>query len=150
MANGFVGVGIAADSVSPLKMKSGAHVTTGGVWTNASSREVKQNIEPLTIEQARETIQALNPVGFRYKEEPDEHYLGFIAEDVPELVATNDRKSLAPMDITAVLTKVVQDQDAEIRQQKLMIQRQQKTLDKVLKRLADVEQNLAAKDSATN
>jgi hypothetical protein len=157
MTNGFVGVGIAADSVSPLKLKSGAHVTTGGVWTNASSREVKQDIEPLTIEQARETVQALQPVGYRYKEEPDEHYLGFIAEDVPELVATNDRKSLAPMDITAVLTKVVQDQDAEIGQHKRriaqqdqVIERQQKMLDEVLKRLADVEQKLAIKDSATH
>jgi hypothetical protein len=117
MTNGFIGVGTAAVSTKPLAMKSGAYCTTGGVWTNASSREFKQDIEPLTIEQARETVQALNPVGYRYKDEPDEQYVGFIAEDVPELVATNDRKSLAPMDITAVLTKVVQDQDAQIKAQ---------------------------------
>jgi hypothetical protein len=85
----------------------------------------------------------LNPVGFRYKNEPDEQYLGFIAEDVPELVATNDRKSLAPMDITAVLTKVVQDQDVRI-------ERQEKVIDKLTKRLNDLEQKLAAKDSASN
>lgn len=36
--------------------------------------------------------------------------MGFIAEDVPELVATRDRKSLSPMDLVAVLTRVVQDQ----------------------------------------
>jgi hypothetical protein len=143
MANGFVGVGIAAVSTKPLAMKSGAYVTTGGVWTNASSREVKQDIEPLTIEQARETVHALNPVGFRYKEEPDEQYLGFIAEDVPELVATNDRKSLAPMDITAVLTKVVQDQDAQIREQK-------KLLAELAKEVRELRQIVAAKDSAAN
>ncbi len=49
-----------------------------------------------------------------YKNSPEEEYIGFIAEDVPELVATNDRKSLASMDIVAVLTKVVKEQDSEI------------------------------------
>lgn len=130
MADGHLGFGIGADSVKPLKMKSGAFVSTGGVWTNASSRKVKQDIEPLTLEQARSTVQALKPVGFRYKEEPTEHYVGFIAEDVPELVATNDRASLAPMDIVGVLTKVVQDQDAQIK--------------RLTKRLDDLEHKLIA------
>ena len=39
--------------------------------------------------------------------------MGFIAEDVPELVATNDRKGLSALDITAVLTKVVQHLQTE-------------------------------------
>jgi hypothetical protein len=43
----------------------------------------------------------------------DEKHVGFIAEDVPELVAMKDRKSLSPMDIVAVLTKVVQEMKAE-------------------------------------
>ena len=37
-------------------------------------------------------------------------HVGFIAEDVPELVATADRKGMSPMDVVAVLTKVVQEQ----------------------------------------
>ena len=40
--------------------------------------------------------------------------MGFIAEDVPDLVATKDRKGMSPMDVTAVLTKVVQQQQAVI------------------------------------
>jgi hypothetical protein len=43
----------------------------------------------------------------------DEKHVGFIAEDVPELVAMKDRKSLSPMDIVAVLTKVVQELKTE-------------------------------------
>jgi hypothetical protein len=39
--------------------------------------------------------------------------VGFIAEDVPDLVSTKDRKGLSPMDIVAVLTKVVQELKAE-------------------------------------
>ncbi len=51
---------------------------------------------------------------FEYKASPGEEQLGFIAEDVPELVASSDRKGLAPMDVVAVLTKVVQEQQKTI------------------------------------
>ncbi len=51
----------------------------------------------------------LKPVKYNYKKNKEE-FLGFIAEDVPELVATDNRKGMAPMDVVAVLTKVVQKQ----------------------------------------
>lgn len=47
---------------------------------------------------------------FRYKTD-DEAHVGFIAEDVPELVAAQDRKGLSAMDIVAGLTRVVQQQN---------------------------------------
>jgi hypothetical protein len=40
--------------------------------------------------------------------------VGFIAEDVPDLVATADRKGLSSMDVAAVLTKVIQQQQRTI------------------------------------
>lgn len=43
--------------------------------------------------------------------------MGFIAEDVPELVATKDRKGMSPMDVVAVLTKVVKEQQEAIQGQ---------------------------------
>jgi hypothetical protein len=49
-----------------------------------------------------------------YKNSLYEEYVGFIAEDVPELVATNDHKSLSPMDIVAVLTTVAKDQRVQL------------------------------------
>ena len=44
----------------------------------------------------------------------DEVRAGFIAEDVPELVASADRQSLSAMDFVAVLTRVVQFQQRQI------------------------------------
>jgi hypothetical protein len=95
-------------------MASGANVTTGGVWTNASSRELKRDIHSLGTEEALSALAGLEPVRFRYKADPADEWLGFIAEDVPDLVATADRKTLSPMDLTAVLTKVVQEQQKAI------------------------------------
>jgi hypothetical protein len=110
--NGNVGIGTTTPSY-PLHMASGAYVTTGGVWTNASSREYKDNIEALATEEALDTLKELNPVKFAYKADRTERHVGFIAEDVPQLVATKDRKGLSALDIVAVLTKVVQELKAE-------------------------------------
>jgi len=52
-------------------------------------------------------------VKFAYKTDKTEKHVGFVAEEVPELVATKDRKGLSSMDIVAVLTKVVQELKAE-------------------------------------
>lgn len=111
--SGNVGIGTTSPGY-PLEMASGAHVTTGGVWTDASSRDYKENIRDLTYDEARLALSSLNPSKFNYKLDKEDEYLGFIAEDVPDLVATKDRKGLSPMDIVAVLTKVLQKQQEEI------------------------------------
>jgi hypothetical protein len=107
-------------------MASGAYVSVGGMWMDASSREYKDNIEVLTTEEAFDTFKELNPVKFAYKTNKTEKHVGFIAEDVPDLVATKDRKGLSPMDIVAVLTKVVQEQQKLIQEQQKTIEDQQR------------------------
>lgn len=80
----------------------------------ASSREIKHAIENLDLSDAVSALLDLQPVSYRYNHLPDQTTLGFIAEDVPDLVASESRKSLKPMDIVAVLTKVVQEQQMQI------------------------------------
>jgi hypothetical protein len=109
---GFLGIGITP--TQPIHHSTGAYLSSGGVWTDASSRSYKDEIHDLPLEKAEAALKALNPVTYVYKKAPDEHHVGFIAEDVPSLVATKDRKSLSPMDIVAVLTKVVQEQQKTI------------------------------------
>jgi hypothetical protein len=116
LLQGRVGIGIVTPS-HPLHMASGAHVTAGGVWTNASSRAFKQDIAELPAEAAVEAFDKLMPVTFAYKAEPNEKHVGFIAEDVPEILATAGRQGLSPMDIVAVLTKVLQQQQHTIAEQ---------------------------------
>ena len=119
-SSGNVGFGVWADS-HPLQMASGARCTAGGVWTNASSREYKKEIRDLTSAEAVDTLKGLNPVKFSYKANSDERHVGFIAEDVPELVATKDRKGMSSMDVVAVLTKVVQEQQKTVQEQRATI-----------------------------
>jgi hypothetical protein len=113
-STGNIGIGGLLAPTNPLEHSSGARLTAGGVWTDASSRALKMNIRNLTAREAFKTLNALNPVQFEYKAQPGENYVGFIAEDVPDLVAAGDRKALSPMDIVAVLTKVLQAQQKSI------------------------------------
>jgi len=99
----------------------------GGAWVDGSSREVKENIEALTSAEALQAFARLEPVKFNYKQDKEESRLGFIAEDVPELLAEKGRKGLSPMDMVAMLTKVVQEQ--------------QKTLAELQEKIAILENN---------
>ena len=118
---GNVGLGVVAPTY-PLQLKNGAYVTAGGVWTNASSRAYKNDIKDLSVDAAEQTLEKLNPVTFQYKVDPKEHHVGFIAEDVPDLVASKDRKGVSSMDVVAVLTKVVQQQQKTIAELKAKVE----------------------------
>jgi len=136
--NGNVGIGTGAP-LYPLHMGSGAHVTAGGVWTNASSRELKQNIQTLGSEQAISALLGLRPVTYNYKADTEESHVGFIAEDVPELVAMNGRKSLSSMDVVGVLTKVVQVQQDDLKEKDREIKALRKELESQRKSIREIK-----------
>lgn len=131
--NGYVGIG-KTNPTHLLDVSDG--ITTaycdGFQWVDGSSRAFKTNIKQLNRNDAFSTLMELNPVTFNYKNKPEEDMsVGFIAEDVPEMVATKDRKGLTALDITAVLTKVVQEQ--------------QKTIAELQKKLSEIETNMVLK-----
>jgi len=121
---GFIGLGVANPS-NPIQHSSGAVLTATGQWTPASSRKVKQDIVELSADEAMETLHALTPVKFAFRVAPDDTSVGFIAEDVPELVAEKSHANLNPLELIAVLAKVVKEQE--------------KTIDALTTRLNEIE-----------
>ena len=129
---GFIALGTLASTggnpTSPIHYTNGANtalLTTAGVWQDASSREAKENINSLDAHTAIEALKELQPVTYNYKIVPDDPKVGFIAEDVPAIVATPERNGLSALDIVAVVTKVVQEQ--------------QKTIEELNARIAELE-----------
>ena len=129
---GFIALGDLASSggnpTSPIHYTNGATVarlTTAGVWQDNSSRVAKENIHTLTASAAFKALQALEPVEYNYKVLPNDPKVGFIAEDVPDLVAAPERDGLSALDIVAVVTKVVKEQ--------------QKTIEELNARIAELE-----------
>jgi Chaperone of endosialidase len=117
---GRIGLGVASPAFQ-IDHSSGARLDAGA-WINASSRALKQDIHDLDGAAALEALKAMEPVTFAYKANPKETMVGFIAEDVPDLVATSDRKGLSAMDVTAVLTKVIQQQQRTIEEMQTRLQ----------------------------
>ena len=128
--SGYLGLGLAP--THPLHLANGAYNSAGGAWIDGSSRDYKEDIRELSVEEALAAFEDLKPMKFKYKLDPTDDQLGFIAEDVPELVATRDRKGMSPMDVVAVLTKVVQEQQS-------VAQEQQSVIEKLTERLNELE-----------
>lgn len=81
----------------------------------ASSRLRKENVTDLSTADAVKLINDLTPVYFNYRDDEQKtNHLGFIAEDVPNTVAVNDRKAVALTPIIAALSKVVQEQQKRL------------------------------------
>lgn len=86
-----------------------------GNVTQASSITLKEDVVSLSGQEALEALDGLSPVTFSYKsDDRHERHIGFIAEDVPDLLASADRDRVSPMDMVALLTKVVKEQQKTI------------------------------------
>jgi hypothetical protein len=135
---GNIGFGANVAGFNPAEplvhQATNARLTAAGIWTNGSSRAIKQDIRPLSAADALAAFAALEPVRYRAKADPSEEHLGFIAEDVPELVAESDRTGLSPMDVVALLTRVVQEQQRAVEGQQ--------------RRIAELEARLAEQEAA--
>ncbi len=110
-SHGNVGIGKTPGDGIKLEVDGDVRV---GTLTQTSSRIYKENISSLPVKTAMELLNKLNPVAFDYKAgNSKKHNIGFIAEEVPDIFTTSDRKSVALMDIIGVLTTVVKKQHKE-------------------------------------
>lgn len=140
------------NSVAKVTIAANGNVV-GTSFVNSSSRELKDKINDLPSEKASAALRQLNPVEFVYKDdETADPRIGFIAEDVPDLIAEPDRKSVPVMDVVALVTRVVKDQQKTIDEQQKAMDKQKKFIDEqqkvnelLMKRLCELESQVAAK-----
>ncbi len=118
LANGNVGIGTTSPA-HPLQMGSGAHCTSGGVWTNASDISKKYSINSLGY--GLEEVLLMRPTSYKYKTD-DSESIGFIAQEmeevIPEVVSGEEgEKGIAYGLLTTVLVKAMQEQQELIEKQ---------------------------------
>ena len=101
-----------------LILTTGGNLTASGTVSGGSDISLKKNIKPLNNQ--LEVVKKLNPVTFDWKEDkkPNQQ-IGFIAQEVekylPELIDDTDNfKSMAYGNMTAVLTKAIQELSAKV------------------------------------
>ena len=143
-------VGIGTDSPTEKLQVDGSvlisgDLSYGGELLQSSSRALKTNITELSNQEASQILKELNPIKFNYKKKDqiNSSHIGFIAEEVPDSVASSDKKAIYPVDIIAVLTKNLQEQQQIIiqlariaRKQKQEIEMLQENFQKLFEEVA--------------
>lgn len=87
---------------------SGANLTTGGVWTDSSSRAIKRNEKAVDNGEVRAALTSMQPKRFDRKmgkgEGAEWHKddLGFVAEDMPEIISQGNSAGIAPGRVAAL------------------------------------------------
>ncbi len=99
-----------------LRASGGTYIEGNFYYT--STKEYKENIKKLSKEKVRNTIELLNPVEFNFKGDTKRKTMGFIAEDVPDIIAAGDKKAISPMEILTVLVGEVKEQENLIKKLK--------------------------------
>ena len=114
-SSGNVGIGTNNPTLGPLQMASGAYVSAGGVWTNASDRNVKENFVPIAPAAILEKIDALPVTEWNYKnEDPSVRHIGPVAQDFYSIFRVgNSDTSISTIDPSGIALAGIQALDAK-------------------------------------
>jgi hypothetical protein len=145
----------AGPSVGANTFRISGATSIGGnlVWTNHSDKRLKKNIELLSAENNIGKIMQLNGVRYEWKEYNDNLNLGFIAQDVvdilPEAVRYDADNDIYSMEYTAIIPvlvegmkeqqNIIENQNAQIK----VLQTQNKSLQldiETLKQMVELQQ----------
>ncbi len=110
-----IGIGI-TNPTNPIEHSSGANLTTGGVWTNASDKNLKENFEAINSQEILKKISELPISKWNYKtERSDIKHIGPMAQDFykafrlgdsEKTISTIDEPSVALIGIQALYEKI--------------------------------------------
>ena len=108
-SSGDAGFGV-SPTLGPLEMASGAYVTAGGTWTNASDVALKQSFETVDSEDILEAVSKLQVGKWEYKAEPGVSHIGPTAQDFKQAFGfgANDT-SITTVDAIGVLLAAVKE-----------------------------------------
>lgn len=107
--NGYVGLGGVVPASSPIQAASGATLSVGGAWTNASDVALKNEFSPVDAMEILRSLLDMPIQKWRYKREATVDHIGPTAQDFKRAfgVGEND-KSISTVDGIGVLMASVQ------------------------------------------
>jgi trimeric autotransporter adhesin len=93
-----------------MSLSNGARLTAGGTWTNASDRNIKDNISQIDGEEILEKLAAISVSEWHYKTEADSvTHIGPMAQDFKAAFGLGDSdKSIATVDADGVNMAAIQ------------------------------------------
>jgi hypothetical protein len=113
-------------------------LTSSGYY-QLSSGLLKDNIVELTSQEVAENLGKLHPVKFKYKSDRSGNTCaGFIAEEVPDLLVSDDHQKVKLMDVIALLTKAVQEHRHVVKQLSAKVKKQDQEIAQLKKTLTNM------------
>lgn len=98
------GTNVTITNIKPIDTATGAYLSSGGSWTNNSSRDVKENFELLNPQEVLTKISELQVESWNYKIEGSSiKHIGPFAEDFYDVFGVgNDNKHISSLDTSGV------------------------------------------------
>ena len=116
---------------------NGAHLTTGGTWTNGSSRAFKHAFETIDVSEVLARVVALPVSRWQYRESGEGVHLGPMAEDFAEAFGLGgSTQHISTVDADGVALAAIQGLNAKLEAENAALR---STLDALTARLARLE-----------
>lgn len=122
---------------NPIEHSSGAHLTSGGVWTNASDAELKENFSPVNGEEILQKVEELPISQWNYKSESEDvTHIGPTAQDFKQIfgVGVND-KTISTIDPSGIALAAIKELGRQNRELKEENQKMKELLDQLVKKV---------------
>ena len=86
----------------------GAKLTSGGAWTDASSRELKTKMKRLADKDIESMIGKIDVYRYEYLKEPGTKYISPEAEEFNKATKLGDKRTIAPKSIASIALRAAQ------------------------------------------
>jgi hypothetical protein len=128
--SGRIGLNGVAQPAHSIEHASGAHLTAGGSWVNASDRNLKENVSPASSSEVMRKLAQLPIYTWNYKaESPEKTHLGPMAQDFHAAFGLgDDARSISTVDASGVALAAIQALIEENRLLKLRVEALEKRL----------------------
>jgi len=147
-ANGGIWFGaVSADAIPTIgsgvfiSTSTGAYLSTGGVWSDASDRDLKENLVPVDAGDVLARVAGLSIATWNYKaQDPSIHHLGPAAQDFYAAFGLGeDNRHVAPLDASGVALAAIQGLYVQNQALKAENETLQQQLDDLEERVAALE-----------
>jgi len=121
-----------------INTPSGAHVTRGGNWVNASDRNLKENFRPVDAEELLSRLAGLEINQWNYKTESDNAvHIGPTAQDFHDAFGVgNNNKTISTIDPSGVALAAIKALHAKT----LLLEERSVEIDDLKRQLADLQE----------
>lgn len=134
---------------------TGAYLSNGGAWINASDRALKTDFQPIDPQQVLAKVATLPITKWRYKSEEGQYHLGPVAQDFHSTfglgagdrhIATVDESGVALAAIQG-LHRLIQEKDSRIASLEAKVTAQRQALQDQQREIAMLQKDFASVES---